>query len=84
MKLGSEAGQPGGRLLLCVVLAAGLVYALEHYCPGKSIPLWEQYGPWLIKNKLIAISVAAAVLYALSLTIFPLEEQDEGEDYVPC
>ena len=82
MKLGSEAGQPGGRLILCVVVAAGLVYAAEHFCPGREIPLWEKYGPWLLEHKLKAISLLAAGLYALSLVLFPLDS--EGRDYEPC
>lgn len=87
MKWEGEKGDQMGRLALCVLAAAALVYGAEHLCAGKDWPLWEKYGPWLTANKVQAIAVAAAVLYGASLALGPKElgaEQPEDAGFSPC
>lgn len=77
------------RLALCAVAAAGLVYAAEKLCEGKHWPLWDKYGPWILENRVQAIALLAAVLYGISLALWPEETSrdlpggDMG-DYQPC
>ena len=74
------------RLLVCAALAAGAVYLAEKLCAGRSIPLWEKYGPWITANRVQAIAIAAAVLYAIWLALAPEEgKEPPGEpEYRPC
>ncbi len=76
------------RLAVCVVIAAAAVYAAEKLCQGKHYPLWERYGPWLIDNKIQAIAIAAAVMYGVSLAVWPEEDSsvsNSHEDgFSPC
>ena len=65
------------RLALCAVVAAAAVYAGEKLCEGKHWPLWEKYGPWILENKVQAIAVLAAVLYGVSLAVWPEEKKPE-------
>ena len=67
------------RLALCAVIAAAAVYAGEKLCEGKHWPLWEKYGPWILENKVQAIAVLAAVLYGVSLAVWPEEKKPELE-----
>ena len=49
--------------------------------PGRgSSPSWSPGGGWLEGHKIEAIAAAAAVLYGVSLLLFPLPK--EGEDGV--
>ncbi len=68
------------RLAICAVLATGAVYAGEKLCAGKHFPLWEKYGPWITANRVQAIAILAAVLYAL---ITALTAQGETEKQAP-
>ena len=71
------------RLAICAVLAIGEVYAAQQLCEGKHWPLWEKYGPWITENKVQAIAVLAAVLYGLSLALWPEKDQaltEEGQE----
>ena len=70
------------RLALCAVVAAAAVYAGEKLCEGKHWPLWEKYGPWILENKVQAIAVLAAVLYGVSLAVWPEEKKPEGVEGV--
>ena len=73
------------RLAVCVVVAVAAVYAVEKLCEGNHLPLWEKYGPWITGNKLQAIAVLAAALYALSLAVWPQkEEAPEEGGFTPC
>lgn len=77
------------RLALCALLAAGCVYGGERYCPGKGYPLWDKYGPWITENKVQAIAAAAALLYVLSLALWPQEKglpgtEEEEAGFTPC
>ena len=65
------------RRALCAVVAAAAVYAGEKLCEGKHWPLWEKYGPWILENKVQAIAVLAAVLYGVSLAVWPEEKKPE-------
>ena len=48
----------------------------------------EKYGPWILDNKLQTIAILAAVLYTVSLAVWPEGESTiEGqatEDFEPC
>lgn len=58
------------RLACCVVAALALWYALDRW--GEKIPgLPPEALAWLGENKVQAIAVAAAVLYGVSLAVFP-------------
>lgn len=75
------------RLALCAVVAVGAVYAAEKLSQGKSWPLWDKYGPWILENRAEAIAILAAVLYGASLALWPDEKPTvEGsvEGYEPC
>lgn len=75
------------RLAVCVVIAVAAVYAAQKLFQGKNIPLWEKYGPWLLDNKVQAIAVAAAVLYGLSLALWPEKggaAPFEEDGFSPC
>lgn len=74
------------RLAVCAVIAAAAVYAVEALCEGKNWPVWEKYGPWLKENKLQAIAVAAAVLYGVSMALWPDGKKKPGgeENFTPC
>ena len=85
MKLNLQTikGDSMTRLAICAVLAIGAVYAARQLCEGKHWPLWEKYGPWITENKVQAIAVLAAVLYGLSLALWPEKDQaltEEGQE----
>lgn len=69
------------RLACCVVAALILYYAFEKYGDHLNIPVLDQYRPWLAQNKVQAIAIAAAVLYGVSLAVFPLEKK--GPEVIP-
>lgn len=72
------------RLAVCVVAALALYYGGEKLCVTLKLPLWEQYQPWLEKNKIQAIATVAAVLFGISLAVFPIAEKrpplDQGQE----
>ena len=76
------------RLAICAVISAAVVYAAEGFCQANNWPLWEKYGPWILDNKLQTIAILAAVLYTVSLAVWPEGESTiEGqatEDFEPC
>ncbi len=75
------------RLAVCAVIGVGLVYAAEQLCAGKNIPLWEKYGPWIKENKVQAVAIIAAVLYGVSLALWPQERTPpaaEDPGFTPC
>ena len=77
MKLDSIGQDTLTRLGVCVVVSVALLYGAEALLDGKSIPLWEKYGPWILENKVQAIAVLAAVLYGVSLAVWPEEKKPE-------
>ncbi len=76
------------RLAVCAVIGVGIVYAAERLCAGKNIPLWEKYGPWITENRVQAVAIVAAVLYGVSLALWPEEGQTppaaEDAGFTPC
>lgn len=70
-----EKQQTVTRLAICVVLALVIYFGGEKLCSAAKLPLWEKYGPWLEQNKIQAIAIAAAILFGLSLVIFPLKKE---------
>ena len=88
MKLDSIGQDTLTRLGVCVVVSVALLYGAEALLDGKSIPLWEKYGPWILDNKLQTIAILAAVLYTVILAVWPEGESTiEGqatEDFEPC
>ena len=77
MKLDSIGQDTLTRLGVCVVVSVALLYGAEALLDGKSIPLWEKYGPWILENKVQAIAVLAAALYGVSLALSPEEKRPE-------
>ncbi len=86
--LSGGAGEGMTRLALCAVVGIGVIYAAEKLCQGKDFPLWQKYGPWITQNRVQAIAIVAAVLYGVSLALWPEGEQppkpapDDG--FTPC
>lgn len=74
METRPEKSQALTRLALCVILAVGL------YAGAGKLPQLEPWRGWLEGHKIEAIAAAAAVLYGVSLLLFPLPK--EGEDGV--
>lgn len=76
------------RLGVCVVVALILYQAGEKLCTALGLPYWEQYRPWLEKNKVQALAVVTAALFGLSLVVMPLERQEpsvlSSEEFIPC
>lgn len=62
------------RLALCVLLAAGLYAALDKF--GGNLPQLAPHRPWLEEHKVQAIAIAAAVLFGVSLVLFPLDGEE--------
>ncbi len=84
---GIKHPDPMARLALCAVVAVAAVYAGEKLCEGKSWPLWEKYGPWILENRVEAIAILAAVLYGISLALWPEGKTptiDVEEGFEPC
>lgn len=83
-----EKGDLMTRLAVCAVIGIGVVYAAEQLCTGKNIPLWEKYGPWVLENKIQAVAIVAAVLYGVSLALWPEKGQTppaaEDTGFTPC
>lgn len=74
------------RLAICVVIALILYYGAEPLCTTLKLPFWEQYKPWLEKNHIQAIAVVAAILFGISLAVFPLKEVpiSAPDGFGPC
>ncbi len=75
-----ERREPLTRLVCCVAAALVLCSAADKYAPKLSHPALERCLPWLRENKVQAIAILAAVLYILSLALFPAEEEPSCPD----
>ena len=88
MEMTSEKSATVTRLAICLVLAFALYFGGTWLCAHRDIPLWENYHPWLEENKIQAIAVMAAVLFGVSLFLFPLESEEEtcpeADVFEPC
>ena len=72
------------RLAICVVVALMIYFGGERLCASMKLPLWEKYRPWLEQNKIQAIAIVAAVLFGVSLAVFPLKRGGgEGPGFIP-
>lgn len=67
------------RLACCTVIALILCYGAEKLGEGLSLSLWEEHGHWLKENRVRAAAVLAAVLFGVSLALFPPQEEDCGD-----
>lgn len=72
------------RLAVCVVAALALYYGGEKLCTALKLPLWEQYRPWLEKNRVQAVALVAAALFGLSMAAFPLSPGEQGGEEAGC
>ncbi|MCI8477844.1 MAG: hypothetical protein HFE97_05775 [Oscillospiraceae bacterium] len=76
------------RLGLCIVAALVLYQIGEKVCTSFGLPYWEQYRPWLEKNRVQAVAIVTAVLFGLSLAVLPLERREPPvpppEEFIPC
>ncbi|SBV96488.1 conserved hypothetical protein [uncultured Eubacteriales bacterium] len=63
------------RIAICAVAAFLLYTALEKLGDDEKLPMIGQYMPWIKENKVQAIAIAGAVLYGVSLAVWPLEEK---------
>lgn len=70
------------RIAACVVAALILYYAGDKLSQQLHLSLWEKYRPWLEENKIQAVATVAAVLFGLSLAVFPVppEEKEQEEE----
>ena len=83
MELSGSKQETLTRLAVCVIAALILYSSAKPLCSSLKLPLWEEYRPWLEKNRIQAIAVVSAVLFGLSLALFPLEAKPE-EEPPPC
>jgi len=65
------------RLGLCAAAAVGLYAALERLGPSAAPELWARYGEWICGHKVQSIALLAAVLWALSMAVWP-DEPKQG------
>ena len=62
-------------IAICVVAAIFLYGAAEKLTDGGNFNIPEKYLCWLRDNKVQAFAVIAAVLYGVSLAIWPTEKK---------
>lgn len=67
------------RIAICVVAALLLYGAAEKLADSGKLNIPEKYLCWFRDNKMQAIAVIAAVLYGVSLAMWPLEKKE-----LPC
>ena len=77
MEWNVDRKQAAGRLMLCGGLAAVL------YGGAVKLSALEEHRPWLEEHRLEVGAVTAAVLFGLSLLVFPLPEECEEEEEEP-
>lgn len=70
------------RIAICAVAALLLYGGLEKLGESGKLPMLDPYLPWLKENKVQAIAIIAAVLFGVSLAVWPLEKKELPPD--PC
>lgn len=65
------------RLAICAVAALILYSAADKLSEGGKLPVPETYLTWLKENKVQAIAIIGAVLFGISLALWPLEKKEE-------
>lgn len=83
MELSGDKQEAVTRIAICVVAALLLYGAADKLGESGKFNLPEKYLCWLKENKVQAIAVAAAVLYGVSLAVWPMEKKGLPEDD-PC
>jgi len=68
------------RISVCVVAALVLYYILDEASEKVHLDILMRYRAWLKDNKVQAIAVIAAVLFGLSLALWPMEEETHIEN----
>ncbi len=63
------------RIAICAVAAFLLYTMIEKLGDGGTLPMLNPYMPWIKENKVQAIAIAAAVLYGVSLAVWPEESK---------
>lgn len=63
------------RIAICAVAAFLLYTMIEKLGDGGTLPMLNPYIPWIKENKVQAIAIAAAVLYGVSLAVWPEESK---------
>lgn len=71
------------RLAVCVVAALLVYSAADKLAEGGKLPIPERYLCWFQENKVQAIAVIGAVIFGLSLALWPVEKKEE-EPPDPC
>ena len=71
------------RLACCVVIALILCYGAEHLSGVLHWDLLERYRPWLEENRIQAVAVVSAILFGISLAVFPLPEPESRGEAPP-
>lgn len=74
----SGRGDPLSRLLLCGAAALVLLSAGGPVCTALHLPAGERLRPWLEEHPLQTAVGLTAVLFALSLLLFPLPSAPPG------
>jgi hypothetical protein len=64
------------RLAICAVAAFLLYTVVEKLGDEGKLPMLGQYMPWIRENKVQAIAIAGAVLYGVSLALWPTESKE--------
>ncbi len=68
------------RIAVCAVAAIILYYILDETSEKVHLDILVKYRPWLKENKVQAIAVIAAVLFGLSMAMWPLEEEKKNSN----
>ncbi len=72
------------KLIGCAAAALAVYYGLQKLLEKGALPVLEPYRPWLEKNKLQAIALIAALLFALTLLLPPGEKGKAPSSPDPC
>lgn len=86
MEFPAEKQALASRAAICAAAAWVLYRSGGPICAALKLTLWEEHRPWLEKNKVQAVAIVAAVLFGLSLALFPVGEEvpPPPEGFCPC